>query len=272
MLSALNKQGETLIAWEATREEGPFFCPACEEEVILKKGSIVIHHFAHYAQTSCAYGTGESEQHRQAKYEIYEALRAHSFVSHIKVERYLKDVRPDVSFLWQGKWKVAIEIQISAISLKEIEHRTRCYASKNIWVLWTIPFHWKMNDVTPYNTRVWERYLHTLYFGIIYYWLGGTQLLPVHFEPYVQNSVLEQYDDEDEQEDLVVRDIYSPVLRHLHLGQVVAITALQPVIRRARRLGKFELPNARLWSIPGGQGTFLKDSFLTPARKAEGEQ
>jgi competence protein CoiA len=273
MLSALNEQEETLMAWEATREDGPFFCPVCEEEVILKKGSLVIHHFAHYPEASCSYGTGESEQHRQAKYEIYEALRVHPSVSYLKVERYLKEVRPDVSFLWQGKWRVAIEMQISAIFPDEIAYRTRCYANKNIWVLWTIPYHNTISGFVPYNTRVWERYLHALYFGRVYYWLGGARLLPVHFEPYAQDNRLEEYYDEGEQKvKLRVKHTYSPVLRNVDLGEPVAITDLQPVTRRAIRLGKFDLPSAQLWSISGYQGKSSQDSLLTSASETEGGQ
>ena len=47
MLSAIKESDETVMAWEVTREDGPFFCPECDEEVILKKGSIVLPHFAH---------------------------------------------------------------------------------------------------------------------------------------------------------------------------------------------------------------------------------
>lgn len=261
MLSAIKESDETVMAWEVTREDGPFFCPECEEEVILKQGSIVLPHFAHYPEASCSYGTGESEQHRRAKYEIYEALKAHPDVSYLKVERYLREVRPDVSFLCQGKWRVAIEMQISAISPEEIAHRTRWYAAKNIWVLWITPYHNNLSSFTPYNTRVWERYLHALYFGRVYYWLSGIQVLPVHFEPYVQEGgTLEWYYDEDEQkEKLRLKDIYSPVLRNLELAEEVAITDLQPVKRRAMRLGKFDLPYARLWSIPGSLGRRSQD-------------
>lgn len=250
MLSALTEQNETVMAWEANREDEPFFCPECEEEVILKKGSIVIPHFAHFPEASCTYGTGESDQHRQGKYEIYEALRKHPDVSHLQVERYLKEVRPDVCFLWQRKWKVAIELQLSAISPDEIAYRTRCYADKNIWVLWITPYHHNISGLTPYRTRVWERYLHALYFGKVYYWSDGVSLLPVHFEPYILSSTLEQYYDEDEQKArLREKYLYSPVLRNLDLGEEVAITDLQPVKCRAVHLGKFDLPNAQLWGL-----------------------
>ena len=152
---------------------------------------------------------------------------------------------------WQRKWKVAVELQLSAISPGEISYRTRCYAAKNIWVLWITPYHHNVSGLTPYRTRIWERYLHALYFGKVYYWSGGLCLLPVHFEPYVLNSTLEQYYDEDEQKvRLREKYLYSPVLRTLDLGKEVTITDLQPVERRATHLGKFDLPNAQLWDLP----------------------
>jgi competence protein CoiA len=271
MLSAIKEPDETVMAWEVTREDGPFFCPECEEEVILKQGSIILPHFAHFPEASCAYGTGKSDQHRRAKYEIYETLKAHPDVSHLKVERYLKEVRPDISFLWQGKWRVAIEIQISAISPEEIAHRTRCYAAKNIWVLWMIPSHHKLSSLTPYNTRVWERYLHALYFGRVYYWLGGLQVLPIHFQPYILDSTLElSHDEEEQKERLRLKDIFSPVLRNLELGEEVTITDFQPVQRKAMHLGKFDLPEARHWSLPRSWTKDVQDS-LSKSEKEGGQ-
>ena len=251
MLSAYNQQEDDVVAWEVTREQGPFFCPECRDEVVVKKGHLKVHHFAHLPGTYCTYGTGESEQHRQAKYEIYEALREHSSVTQIKVERSLGDVRPDISFYWQRKYKVAIELQISAISIDEIALRTRSYTAKNIWVLWTTPYHSKLSSLTPYRTRFWERYLHALYFGKRYYWLGGETLLPVHFEPYMLEDTLQERYYEDTQTwhlDLVKKP--SPVLRNLDFGEQINITDLKPVRRPAKQIGPFSLPYARLWSTP----------------------
>ncbi len=90
MLSANDQQGDLVIAWEVTKTQGPFFCPECQEQVIVKKGSYKIHHFAHQPSSDCTYGTGESEEHRQAKYHIYEALRHHPDVTKLAIERPLK--------------------------------------------------------------------------------------------------------------------------------------------------------------------------------------
>lgn len=70
MLSACNQHGDVL-ATEVSLEDGPFHCSACREPVILKKGRVVVSHFAHLPDADCAYtGEGESEAHRLAKLEI----------------------------------------------------------------------------------------------------------------------------------------------------------------------------------------------------------
>ncbi len=250
MLSAYNQHEDDVVAWEVTREQGPFFCPECGEQVVVKKGQFKIHHFAHLPDSDCTYGVGESEEHRQAKYEIYEALLQHPSVGGLKVERNLKDVRPDISFCWLGKDKVAIELQISAIALDEVERRTRSYMTKNMSVLWMTPYHSGISGFTPYRTKSWERYLHALYFGKVFYWLSGEKILPVHYEPYSLGWVSKEEYDEDKQEfSWKEFERFSPCLRNLELGDIVHITDLKTIWRSFRRLGKFTLPKAKLWSL-----------------------
>src|SRR5260370_25796231 len=132
MLSAYNQQGTLVIAWDVIREQGTFFCPECTKPVVVKKGSFNIHHFAHQPFSACSYGTGESKEHRQAKYQIYEALRQYPAVTKLAVERPLGEVRPDVSFCWEGRDYVGIEVQISATSPEEIARRTSIYTRKKM--------------------------------------------------------------------------------------------------------------------------------------------
>ena len=47
-----------------------FVCPGCRETVILKKGHIVVHHFAHYPGSRCEFGTGETLAHLKAKHDM----------------------------------------------------------------------------------------------------------------------------------------------------------------------------------------------------------
>jgi competence protein CoiA len=250
MLSAYDQQGSLMIAWEVTKMQGPFFCPECEKQVVVKKGSFKIHHFAHQPSATCTYGTGESEEHRRAKYRIYCALRRHPDVTKLAVERPLKEVRPDVSFCWQGKDYVAIELQISPISPDEIARRTQIYTSKKIAVLWTIPHRDDISCLTPYRPQIWERYLHALYFGKVYYWLAGDELYPIHFEPVSNTELRYVYNEEKERVRLQFVDRFSSVLKNVRSSEFVRITDLRQVWRPARQIGDFKLPNVRLWVLP----------------------
>ncbi len=184
MLSAYDLNNGYVLAMEAHKDDGPFHCPQCEEELILKQGRVKIAHFAHLPNSVCSYaGTPESAEHSNVKLEIYEALKSQPEVSKLQVERYLKEVRPDISFCFENTY-IAIEVQISPLSLDELVRRTTAYTQKNIYVLWTpiLPM-----DVFSgrYAPKEWERNMHALYDGIVYYWLSGLKVVPVEFEEYM---------------------------------------------------------------------------------------
>jgi len=102
MLSAFDRQGKAVIASEAERKDGPFYCPSCGGQVILKQGHRVVDHFVHLPDSNCAYGTRESMEHLQTKMEIYRALKMHPEVTHLMVEHHLGEVVADVSFKYRG--------------------------------------------------------------------------------------------------------------------------------------------------------------------------
>src|SRR6266568_1862419 len=131
MLSAFNEHGALVIAWESNRDQGPFSCPECKRGVTLKKGQFIIHHFAHNPGSNCSYGTGESWEHWQAKYEMYHALLAHSQVSELQVELPLGPVRPDISFRWNGGQKL-FSTHLDPYKLRT-EYRERYNRHLGIW-------------------------------------------------------------------------------------------------------------------------------------------
>ena len=190
MLSARGKNG-TIIAWNAKQDDGPFLCPGCRQEVILKKGYINIHHFAHKPGAECPYNDyhqGESSLHLSAKKAIYEALLMHPEVSRLQLERYMGPVRPDISF-FLGDIPIAIEMQVSTIQPDVIGRRTREYTRRGIALLWVSPYEEaNIKDGRGYNIRQWERYIHSIYLGTLYYWISGEMLYPVHFEDYMNEE------------------------------------------------------------------------------------
>src|SRR5687767_13602183 len=127
MLSARRKSdGETVTAYFSQKSKGPFFCLQCGDEVILRTGRSRINHFAHENPLACFQAMGESDIHRKCKMEIYEALLKHPNVRNAALEIPFSDFRPDIFAIINGV-QVAIEVQISCLSLEEIQRRTIQY-------------------------------------------------------------------------------------------------------------------------------------------------
>lgn len=183
MLTATRQSdGQKLAAWEASRDDRPFLCACCESPVTLRRGGVRAPHFAHQPPVTCEYGVGESEEHRRCKISIYENLVAHPRVARCEMERNLGAVRPDVSAYIDGV-PVAVEVQLSSLSLDKIRYRTQEYARRGIYVLW-LPLYTLPLNRELYSPRPWERWLHAAYFGRVYYWLEGLKIMPVHFRDY----------------------------------------------------------------------------------------
>ncbi len=180
MLSAIrNHDLHKVLAGQELKSNRPFSCPICKDEVILRQGPIKIAHFAHKPPVLCKYGSGESESHMRAKIEIYENLIKNRHVTKCEMERYLETVRPDISCYIKGI-PVAIEIQISKLSLEEIIYRTIEYGRKGIYVLWLPLFTDKLR-AERYSPALWEKWLHTTYYGKVYFWQSDLNITPVHF-------------------------------------------------------------------------------------------
>jgi competence protein CoiA len=190
MLYAINEKKERCFSLEIEKKEGPFFCEECGEELILKKGSIKIHHFAHKKSTNCIYGNGETEEHYKIKKEIFDYFSNQENCKICEIEKRLNGSRPDV-FLNIDNNDIAIEIQKSSIDINEIYRRTLNYSKLGIAVLWISPnmfpkfiIHKKSNRLV-YNIKEWELFIHCLYYGRLYYWKGDGYLNTFHFEPLI---------------------------------------------------------------------------------------
>jgi competence protein CoiA len=59
--------------------------------------------------------------------------------------------------------------------------RTIEYASKGIFVLWLLQWTPKL-DAKRYTPQLWEKWLHTAYFGRVYYWMEGLKVASYQFE------------------------------------------------------------------------------------------
>ena len=244
MLTAIPEGSvEQIIALATIKSDGPFACPECTAEVILRKGRIKIHHFAHKPPVNCIYGVGETELHRTAKQQIYEALLASPQCRNVAIEGSINGmVRPDVRARINGE-PVAIEVQGSNLGLAEIERRTRHYYELGVFVLWVQPGD-PSDDRERAAPAAWEKWVHSLYFGRLHYWDGGEQLLPVHFGEY-QISIPESewYEEGGVHRQEGGYDRRSKRWRTVSHGEYCSITdgfALQ-------RTSWKEVPSAKIW-------------------------
>jgi len=157
-------------------EKGPEYrCPGCNGIVNLKKGRIVIHHFAHRPPTNCLWAKGETREHREAKKLVATGLAEKGLRTEVEyvVDTMTGDRRADVMVWSSNDSQLAIELQHSTISLDDIERRTRSYASAGITQIW-IPFLKEsvLDNATrntngtllveKYSARPFEKWIHGL--------------------------------------------------------------------------------------------------------------
>ena len=249
MLCAIRtSDGEQVVARNGEKNRGPFTCPSCREAVVLRNGTLRVAHFAHKPPVTCSYGEGETEAHRQCKAEIYQALLKCPEATDVVLERPLGEVRPDISAVIRGE-RVAIEVQISALPLETVIHRTKEYARRGIALLWLSPWTRALDNLR-YAPRVWERWFHAAYFGQVYYWKRGLMVIPYHFEPHLLYVPKMQWTDKRGQ--VVSGGGYekkSKRFRKAVSGKPLHIVRdFEPVARGEFRTRELEVPEARLFA------------------------
>jgi competence protein CoiA len=196
-------------AEDSSHEDGPFICRGCLADAVLRICTEKRDHFAHHSRMSPAIVSGETELHKGCLQEICDALKARFPEGKWDVnreipankEKGLDKVVPDVSGRIGDK-RLVIEAQASFLSIPQIIKRSEVYAKRGIPILWIVPLKEDLGD-KPFRPRLYERYLHTMYFGRVYYWRPGfgTQLLPVHYGIAEREIPFSSWYDKDAEEE-----------------------------------------------------------------------
>jgi len=181
---------ERVHAANAIKEDGPFYCDECLSEAIVRKCVDKKDHFAHKGRLSKLYGSGESDLHLNCKTEILNALQEAYPDGNWAVERTLPAIKekellalqPDISGRI-NKQGVVIEVQRSFLNVKTITKRTVEYKKRGAAILWIVPIKEELGTEF-FRPRLFEKFLHSMYFGKVYYWKTGYggKILPVHFQ------------------------------------------------------------------------------------------
>lgn len=116
---------------------GPFKCPICKKQVLLKSGMKRRAHFAHISVSECENARKESKEHYDGKYDLYEYFKRKG--GKVYIEKYLHTIqqRPDI-LVESNKNGICIEYQCSIIPLQQIIDRTKSYHGISMKVLWIL--------------------------------------------------------------------------------------------------------------------------------------
>jgi competence protein CoiA len=249
MLTAL-AHNELVIAKDVRKDDGPFLCLECAAPLQLKKGTIKAHHFAHLVDAGCRCGYGEGERHRQLKEEICAVLALSSQVRGLQQERReLRLAYPDISFWFRGKGWIAVEVQVTDITVETIRRRVQTYTERGIALLWVLPWNEALSDGDRYRPTRWERYLHALYRGKLFYWSPEQRLQPVSYEDMtITGDPFVWY--QDKQEWLAAgQPRKSKIYKRVHLHPQVDVLDLAVVSYPSWNGGSVSLPKARLLTL-----------------------
>jgi len=147
LMGALNKTTKLYEYPKIASKENKYICPDCEKDVILRKGDIRIHHFAHFKdENPCNYynNPGESQIHKDAKFLFKSLLENKKIIyfnrkcnkcSCCSDEFLIKDytdksiILNEYRFLFNDKYKIADVAYLEDNKLKYIfeicyKHRT----------------------------------------------------------------------------------------------------------------------------------------------------
>lgn len=148
MLTAIRASDQKLVSGQSIRKQADekYYCPECGAEVIHHKSAagIVIGHFKHRTGTTGCSLAGESLVHLQTKAQILEYLRREHDNAFTLLEAEYRslgpELRPDIFLVTNRGTRIAIEVQVSEITVDEMTRRFKAYSQLRVYLLWVLPF------------------------------------------------------------------------------------------------------------------------------------
>ena len=240
---------ELIEAKDVMKADGPFFCLGCDADVRLKKGPVKAPHFAHMLDEGCRYGHDEGHLHQRLKDEICSVLSTYSEICDLKQGEDCKYVFPDISFRWRGKQRIALEIHVHLLSIRTIQRRIEHYTQQGFALLWIRPWNEALMTGGRYRLTRWERYLHELYRGKLFYWGPQGMLQPISSRPLSQAvDTISPYKSTPGWDGIEsLRSSNRP--HQVHLYPQITFADLDVITYPAWQGEHMRLPKARLWTV-----------------------
>ncbi|PHK49852.1 competence protein CoiA [Staphylococcus edaphicus] len=187
MLLAYNTHNQLVYAKHAVKE-ARYECPHCRSRLVLKKGLVKMPHFSHLGQSSHFCNKGESLEHYNLKYELATRL---SYIGYrVQIEPYIAECYQYPDLIINGR--IAIEIQLSKMTLAHIKKRSHGLLSSGYKLIWIVPdpgydkatnivkltkYERTFIDIKSKQLVVWNLSEKQLYIYQIYHFLGGNRFV-----------------------------------------------------------------------------------------------
>lgn len=197
MLTAHNEKKQKIIGWDA-RKGDVYYCPSCEEKLILRQGEIKVHHFAHVAETKCQYEVGETQEHLWMKKYLYQKFIDSNLYKDVELEYKTGNQIADIYLVNSRDKKIAVECQISSLDIAEFRRKTAYYSYQGIYTLWIfsgnnelekrlIKLVYTKGSRLNYTSCEVDLKCHRWYYGRFYYFYNDN-IYAIHFHP-IENWV-----------------------------------------------------------------------------------
>lgn len=144
MLVAYNESRQLQTLYRLSRNEATklklskWYCPQCNEQLLLKVGQIISPHFSHRKGAICTsqFSEGETLEHLETKIKLYELFLRNQLPVQLEPTMHSLNRRPDL--LVTRNKPIAIEYQWSIISSEEIIQRTQDFKNSHYEVQWIV--------------------------------------------------------------------------------------------------------------------------------------
>jgi len=124
-------------------KKGTLVCPLCNEDLFIVAGLVRVHHFRHRIKCSSEWlHHPESIEHLTAKSIIANYLRSRKDYKgrgvNIELEVPLEEInrQADILVTFPTGWRVVHEVQLSSITIEELQQRTFDYERLDIQTYW----------------------------------------------------------------------------------------------------------------------------------------
>jgi len=124
---------EHLVLASTADKQKRYRCQECQAWIKLRSGPHRQPHFYHLRRTSSCRQQGKSEEHLGV--QLYLAKQFPQ--GEVKLERPFKEIGRIADVAWERE-KIIFEVQCSAISLTEVQERTRDYRSLGWQLIWIL--------------------------------------------------------------------------------------------------------------------------------------